>query len=206
MEPRAGVNVAPQVRGPVSGSQMLAVVPEQWPLHPENTYPVSGMACRPSVMLAGMLTWHRAPAVPQLMPAPATVPPAGRETVKVNGGPVGSEPVVVEVVPPEVVDPDDGGGADGENVAPHVLTPFNVSHVLAVVPAQSPLHCENAKPESAVAWRPRVMLEGIVTWQTLPAEPQLMPAPVIVPPDGRDTLSRNVAASTTSVVNVVAVR
>lgn len=156
-------------------------------------------------MLAGMLTWHRAPAVPQLMPAPATVPPAGRETVNVNGGPAGSDPVV-EVVPPELEDPDDGGAAAGENVAPQVSTPFNASHVLAFVPAQSPLHCENENPGSAVAWRPSVMLAGIVTWQTLPDVPQLMPAPVIVPPEGRTTLSRNLAASTTSVVYVVAVR
>jgi hypothetical protein len=32
-------------------------------------------------MLALIVTWHVVPAVPQLIPAPLTVPPVGRATV-----------------------------------------------------------------------------------------------------------------------------
>jgi hypothetical protein len=124
------VNAAAQLRGPSSASATLAPTPAQLPDQPEKTWPASGVAIRPTVIGPGMVTAQAVAFVPQLMPALLTVPPVGRVTVSVNGGPFVVVPVVVPLeVPPEPVDddPPEPVGVFAVNVAAHVRAPSSAS-------------------------------------------------------------------------------
>jgi len=120
--PPIGVNVALHVRGPFSAIHWLGDVPVQSPVHDVNTYPMLAVAETPSVIAAGMVTEHAVPPAPQLIPAPAIVPPAGDVIVSVYGGPVGGVP------PPPVA----------VNVALHVRAASTRTVVSVLAPAHAP--------------------------------------------------------------------
>ena len=89
--------------------------------------------------------------------------------------------------------------------APHDFQPFSSSLRLGLVPEQSPVHPENAYPESAVARSPGANAHGILTEHVAPLVPQLMPRPFTVPPDGRVTPSPYRDAFTVRLVDALAV-
>jgi hypothetical protein len=78
------------VEGSGDGAGSIALLPAglklefasvKSPVQPENVYPGADKASSPVVIAAGIVTEQDVPAVPQLMPAPFTIPPPGRETV-----------------------------------------------------------------------------------------------------------------------------
>jgi hypothetical protein len=75
------------------------------------------------------------------------------------------------------------------NVAAHVRAPCKLIEVDADAPLQSPDQPVNVYPLLAVAWIPSVIATGIVTAHAVPPAPQLMPAPVTLPPVGGVTVS-----------------
>jgi hypothetical protein len=146
-------------------------------------------------MAAGIVTEQLLPVVPQRIPALAIVPPDGLVIVRVKGGPVVPVPVPVPVPddedPPEPEDEDplDPDEDDAVKVATHVRGPWSASAKLAFVPEQLPDQPENTYPAPGVASSPRVIGPGIVTEHAIPLVPQLIPALLTVPPDGRVIVS-----------------
>ena len=126
------------------------------------------MASIPTVIGAGIVTEQLVPPAPQLIPAPATLPPVCGVIVSVYGGPVGNPPP-----PPLAV-----------NVALQLFAASTKTLVVALVPLHAPPQLVNAYPVAGVA----VSVTGVelpnVTAQAAPPVPHVSPIPVTGPPAG----------------------
>ena len=155
------MNVALQLFAAFTTTLVVAAVPLHAPPQLVNVYPDAGAAVSVAVVPLASVTAHAAPPAPHVSPFPVTVPP------------VGTGAIVSAYVPP--------GGA---KFAVHVRAPCKLTEYDADVPLQSPDQPVNVYPELAVAAMPIVIATGIVTAHAVPPAPQLIPAPVTLPPVG----------------------